>query len=205
MELTNGNKEEQARTRGAENERGLHGNAILSRWPLERTRVVRMPGMAPLYKSKGFATAGGFERRLGGRMTLFGSVAMRDGGELVLGATHAQTSWGNDGAHVNESIRRMKDYISSRNATAALVAGDTWPRTCSLLGLDGIANQRQPFSTLVNSRVVARGSGSDDYICGRGCKRQGSVKSIAGVGQWEGFGEFVLADHIIVTAEVQLQ
>ena len=62
----------------------------------------------------------------------------------------------------------------------------------------------QPRSKLIDGKVVARGSGMDDYICGRGCKRKGIVITTAGVGRQEGFGEFILADHVIVVAEVQL-
>ena len=88
VELTNGNREEQARTAGQENRWSLHGNAILSRWPIRDAKVVRMPNMAPLFYSRGFETAFGYEKRLGGRMTLFATTG-KEGTQMVVGATHA--------------------------------------------------------------------------------------------------------------------
>lgn len=66
VELTNGNRKEQQRTSGITNKWGLHGNAILSRWPLWKGAIERMPGMDPLYDSRGPIPQAGYERRLGG-------------------------------------------------------------------------------------------------------------------------------------------
>ena len=206
VELTNGNAQEQHRTEGFQNRHALHGNAILSRWPLQDAKVVRMPGMAPLYSANGFETAGGYEKRLGGRMTLFASSTVGNF-NVLLGATHAQTSWGRRPGHVRQSIDGMAEYINSRNSTtdAVVVAGDTWPSTCSRLQLDGIATEPQPSSKLVDGKVVTHGrNGMDDYICARGARRVGPVRAIPGVGHSRGEkDEFVLADHVIVLADVQ--
>ena len=147
VELSNGNKAEQARTKGQENRYGLHGNAILSRWPLRDARVVRMPGMAPLYSSKGFETAYGYEKRLGGRMTLFAHTAAHvQGGPrpthhepsvtraraehgvgaaasrcrpLLVASTHAQTVWGGLSAHTTPAIAAMRAQIERARERAA--------------------------------------------------------------------------------------
>ncbi|KAL1519165.1 hypothetical protein AB1Y20_003425 [Prymnesium parvum] len=67
IELSNGNRQEQLKTRGEHNLYGLHGNALLSRWPLTNGTVLRMPGMAKLFhgRPKDGDTAFGYEKRLG--------------------------------------------------------------------------------------------------------------------------------------------
>jgi len=204
VELTNGNAEEQKRTEGVQNKYALHGNAILSRWPLFDAKVIRMPGMAALYNAKGFETAGGYEKRLGGRMTLFASTAIGNA-NVLLGATHAQTSWRRNRNHVRQSIDRMIEHINASSLSdTVIVAGDTWPATCSLLQLEGIASRPQPSSRLVDGKVATHGRGMDDYICARGAQRVRPIISTPGVGRDEVGNEFILADHVMVVTEVKL-
>ena len=138
VELTNGNREEKLRTDGQENRHGLHGNAILSRWPLDETKIVRMPGISQPFTGKGPETAFGHERRLGGRMTLFATTVVGLAGlagsgksnrgdrtsfeRILLGATHAQTSRRLDEEHTCAVTEGMRTHITAVAAT--VVAAD---------------------------------------------------------------------------------
>ena len=236
-----------------ENLYGLHGNGILSRFPITHASVVRMPGMdssyppmssqlipsppisshAPhlfqslpissavslpsgmdaLYNSKGFATAGGYERRLGGRMTLLARTKTSDGTELGVGAIHAQTSWGRDAAHTNRSIegisQRMEATLGTHYATSVsnpavvtsghvigtshaigaapmpmLLGGDTWPLTCEWLGLTKLVRRASPSSKVdADGKVRLSRGRMDDYICGGGVQPAGPHTVVAPAGR----------------------
>jgi hypothetical protein len=196
---------------------GLHGNAILSRWPLTEPQVVRMGGMAPLFSSRGRETAGGYEKRLGGRMTLFALTGLGGGGgegrrpaELLLGATHAQTSWWGVHSHTSAAIHSMQAHIEqaapATSARGVLVAGDTWPTLCRWLGLRGLVEKKSPAARVVHGKVVPWGRGMDDYICGRGFTLAEPPTRNVGVGRpvQSDRPEFALCDHIFISAAVML-
>lgn len=64
-----------------ENTRSLHGNAILSRWPLTHARVVRLP--------RHCSWAVGSEVRIGGRIALLAEVTTA-AGAVTLASTHLE-------------------------------------------------------------------------------------------------------------------
>ena len=211
VELTNGQRQEQERVGGQENLYGLHGNAILSRWPLHDAAVIRMPGITPLYIGSARDTAGGYEKRLGSRMTLFASTNV--GFQLLVGATHAQTSWRNDATHTGPALAAITKHIAATShpgaASPVLVGGDTWTTMCDRLGLAGLVNSKGPTNRVV-SRGKQRGevhlspSGNDDYICGRGFSRVGDVTRLPCAGRPVGGGpQFVLSDHTYVVISVR--
>ena len=71
VELTNGNAEEQNNTAGQANLYGLHGNAILSKYPISDPVVLRDALHRDYFTSSASGTnANGYEKRLGGRMAL---------------------------------------------------------------------------------------------------------------------------------------
>lgn len=72
---------------------GLHGNAILSKYPLSNVHVVRSPGIEYLYGMKNDLTAQGFELRLGGRMTLFATIQSGSNEPIHVGCFHHQMKW----------------------------------------------------------------------------------------------------------------
>ena len=187
IELTRGNRDEQRATHGQRDRYGLHGNAILSRWPLTEATIVRMPGMSPLYETNGRGratgrprdTAGGFEKRLGGRMTLFAlthlpAAAGVRAHSVTLGATHAQTSWRHDQSHTGAAIAAMRSSMAalaaSHNAGRALIGGDTWENACAWLGLSALVSEKSPTALAVRGKVVLSSAPhhQDDYICARG-------------------------------------
>lgn len=58
-----------------ENEKGFHGNAVFSRWPIRRAGVIRLPEQYNWYFDR--------QRRIGGRLAVFAEL---DVGGLPLGA-----------------------------------------------------------------------------------------------------------------------
>ena len=206
IELTNGNEKEQLRTVGVENQFGLHGNAILSRWPLHNARVVRMPGMDRLYTSRGPETARGYEKRLGGRMTLLAETCA--GADILVGATHAQTSWSRDAVHTAVSIEKLRVQTGdSTTHPRALIGGDTWNHTCHWIGMQKLTRRPAPKNVVVNGKVKLRRGGGDDYICARNLKLKSltyfPAVGVATNGTPNGIGkEFPTSDHTFVTARV---
>ena len=210
IELTNGNREEQRRTKGKDNKYGLHGNAILSRWPIEEAHVVRHKSSAALFTSKGRDTAGGAEKRLGGRMTLFASTRIPfDGGggateDVTLGATHAQTSWQHDKAHTCASTADMRAAVERLGHGKALIGGDTWASTCHWLKLTPLVSKRSGFNTFNKKKqkvTISSNAYMDDYVCAKGFRRVGDVMRLPCVGRGEK-SQFVLSDHIYVVVDV---
>ena len=219
VELTNGNAAEQQRTRGRKNRYGLHGNGLLSRWPLGNAAIVRMPGMDALYhhnRSRPRDTAGGYEKRLGGRMSLFATAGV-EGTEVLLIATHAQTSWEMDTAHTGAASQLVRTHIAHLDTIAAargadppliLLGGDTWPQTCEWVGLTGLVTDkgRTNWVNPRTSKVTFGARGLDDYICGREFRRTSEPVRTVTVGclahtQACEF-QFALSDHIFVTVNV---
>ena len=215
VELTLGNREEQARLTGrGENRWGLHGNAILSRWPLSRPTVVRMPGMAELYKSRGPETAGGYERRLGGRMMLLASTPLAGGPLVTVGTMHAQTSWWYSRQPVHKKLvaessgllRAKLAEFEQSEGHMLLLGGDTWPTTCGILGLDGLVNDRSPSNRLVGGKVhLSARAGMDDFICGRGYDVVRGAVRLPCVGRLanSSHAEFALSDHVFVIVDLR--
>jgi endonuclease/exonuclease/phosphatase family metal-dependent hydrolase len=221
VELSNGNKEEQQRTSGQTNQHGLHGNAILSRWPLHEVEVVRMPGMAPLFNGTGSETAFGHEKRLGSRMTIFANTGP-PASKLIVAATHTQTSWGRHKTHTSAVVQIMLSHLQGRVSGAnaskwlmgkdasdplVLLGGDTWPETCKWLGLRSMVRGRSPTAVVTQGKVVVtRNKPMDDYICGSaGFTTFGAPRRIAGVGHptnGSGLPEFTLSDHVFVSTQL---
>ena len=215
IELTNGNRAEQLATKGQENRYGLHGNAILSRWPLQDARVVRMPDMAPLFSSHGRETANGYEKRLGSRMTLLATTGPASGNDIIVGSTHAQTSWRKRSAHVSRAIEVLQAEVNAPNRVnkPLIIGGDTWPKSCSLLNMTDLVTRPSPSNVLSDGAVrLSSANFMDDYICGRGVQKAPGTK----VQRFPCRGrpvkdrqnksvklsEFVLSDHVFVTATV---
>ncbi len=81
LELTRGSRAERAATLGGANARGLHGNAILSRWPLRNVRRVALPVVYDWYTH--------VERRIGTRVALVATLELPSG-PLDLVSTHLE-------------------------------------------------------------------------------------------------------------------
>ena len=90
LELTNGNAKEINATKGKSNLIGYHGNAVLTKWPIIKSEIVRLhPLYDLLYQEKTAGQAMG-ERRLGGRMALFTLIQTNIGNILAI-SMHAHS------------------------------------------------------------------------------------------------------------------
>jgi endonuclease/exonuclease/phosphatase family metal-dependent hydrolase len=90
LELTGGEIGERKLYPG-ENERGFHGNAILSRYPLRNVEMLRFPGIEKWYEGKGANESEKVQKRLGGRMALFANVRL-GARDVTIVATHLESS-----------------------------------------------------------------------------------------------------------------
>lgn len=109
VELTKGDERE-AQVEG-DNAQSLHGNAILSRWPLLNTRVIRLPSK--------FEWKEGHQARIGGRMALIAEIRTA-AGPLTLVSTHLENRTTPRGRQ--EQMRAVLDSVHS--STQTVIAGD---------------------------------------------------------------------------------
>jgi len=122
LELTNGNKEEINATVGKSNLIGYHGNAVLTKWPIVESKIVRLH---PLYdllfveKTSGMAKG---ERRLGGRMALFTLIQTGDFGDLLAISIHAHS--GSKNNLLKEDAKLVCDEIKKYSTTNVIIGGD---------------------------------------------------------------------------------
>ena len=122
LELTGGELGEREQYPGP-NEWGYHGNAILSRHPLENVRMLRFPGIEKWYEGKGANEGERVQKRLGGRMALFATI--RPGGRAVtIVSTHLESS-AKDAAKRKEETRDLLDALRAyAKGTPVILAGD---------------------------------------------------------------------------------
>jgi endonuclease/exonuclease/phosphatase family metal-dependent hydrolase len=95
-----------------ENQRGLHGNAILTAAPLEDPEVVRLGGEGAWF------AAGSTEPRVGGRMAVVATVAV-DGTPVRFASTHLENMTGPDGR-----AAQLDTLLEEVGPGAAVVGGD---------------------------------------------------------------------------------
>jgi hypothetical protein len=124
VELTNGNKQEQAETSRQKNLLGLHGNAILSKCKLFDPVIFRDDLDSRYFTNEKFPeNANGMEKRLGGRMVLFartGNTTVDDDGtgkrgHVVVGSVHKVSSGGH-----RKGIRK---YLGFGNTPQGVLKG----------------------------------------------------------------------------------
>jgi hypothetical protein len=148
LELTRGDAEEQELTTGMINMLGLHGNAILSRYPIVNATIFRDPIESYFSSLPSFLNANGYERRLGGRMALLGKIF--DGTNYIsVGSIHK----------VFTRNTQIQNYIGS---SKAIVGGDQPWGFCTAIGLQNIgshSNATWPAS------CASTGRGRGDILC----------------------------------------
>ena len=129
LELTLGQPHERhrlRRERGAANARGLHGNAILSRFPLRHPALLRLNGTAAYWRKGGFDG----EHRLGERMALFAQLPVSRGAAqppawLQVVCTHLDAFIGERyNARAAEAIAAALRAREGDATAGAIVAGD---------------------------------------------------------------------------------
>ena len=122
LELTNGNKEEINITMGKSNLIGYHGNAVLTKWPIIESKIVRLhPLYDLLFEEKSSGIAKG-ERRLGGRMALFTLIQTSDFGDILAISIHAHA--GSKQHLLKSDAKLMCDEIQKYSTTNVIIGGD---------------------------------------------------------------------------------
>ncbi len=145
VELTPGTGEDRSNANGLQDYQGLHGNAFLTKCKISKPVIFR-DQIGQYFSSQSIRiNAGGMEKRLGGRMGMFGRIIV-DGRETVIGSAHKLDGFREE----------VKEYIGKRDAIVAgdqhasfcmdvnlsnIVSGEggaamhhTWPASCSSLG-----------------------------------------------------------------------
>ncbi len=111
FELSRGTPSERLATRGKKNERGLHGNAVLSRWPLRDVRRIPLPVEFDWFRHH--------ERRIGTRIGLRATID-GCGAPLTLAVAHLEAF-----ASPAQRARQMLVLLQSlEDAPRAVVGGD---------------------------------------------------------------------------------
>lgn len=111
FELTRGTRSERIATRGHENARGFHGNAILSRWPLHDVRRIPLPVEYDWFRH--------YERRIGTRVGVRATIDAL-GAPLTVAVAHLELF-----ATPAQRARQMRVLLERLDDAAhAVVGGD---------------------------------------------------------------------------------
>lgn len=207
IELTGGEKEERERYPGA-NERGYHGNAILSRYPMRNLRMLRFPGIEKWF--------GDYQQRLGGRNALLAEIDFR-GHSVTLCSTHLESG----GTPTDDAFRTeqgryiLTEILDHAGDAPVLLGGDLNARPNAQVIADlresGIDIDSANDLTANTVQRVAKGrvetyAAHIDYLCPRGVevvRGEFSPAVVLAAYPLDPEGK-MLGDHAIVTAELQL-
>eukprot|EP00536_Pseudo-nitzschia_multiseries_P015037 jgi/Psemu1/311656/fgenesh1_kg.810_\ len=149
IELTPGTEEDREAAFNVPDFHGLHGNAFLTKCAISDAVIFRNK-VGPYFDSKAnYVNADGFEKRLGGRMGMFGKIIV-DGKETVIGSIHKLEGF----------QRQIKEYIGNR---PAVVAGDQLGQYCGTIGLENIVSKKREKTWPASCRGFGRTRG--DNIC----------------------------------------
>jgi endonuclease/exonuclease/phosphatase family metal-dependent hydrolase len=117
VELGLGDETERREAAGAGNERGLHGNAIVSVAALGDPALVRLPDAGP-----GWFAADSPQPRVGGRVAVVARVSIDDVG-VEVASTHLENR--SDPAHRAEQMEVLLQAVDARSGGGpAIVGGD---------------------------------------------------------------------------------
>lgn len=117
LELGLGDHREEALHAGEANRAGFHGNAVLTRMPLEEPFLVRLDDGAVWWSD-----ADGSQRRLGWRMAIGGRIRLGQAAVLVA-CVHLESR--SDPADRAAQVRRLLDHVEHlAPAGPALIGGD---------------------------------------------------------------------------------
>jgi endonuclease/exonuclease/phosphatase family metal-dependent hydrolase len=136
VELGLGDDAEQRAAAGQANERGWHGNAIMSPADLGDPVVVRLPESGP-----GWFAADSSQPRVGGRMAVLATVTL-DGVPVELASAHLENR--TDAGHRAEQMEVILQALDERSEGGAAVVGGDF----NTLGVS--------FAELLDSALVRR-------------------------------------------------
>ena len=132
VELGLGDDREQIWHKGQRNHAGLHGNAILSRWPLHDLALIRLDAGGRWFQDRTNGSATGTQRRLGGRMALAGRI-VTDAGDLVVVSVHLESE-SDPNARAQEMTRLLHAINGCYGNARMVIGGDC--NTASLPEID---------------------------------------------------------------------
>lgn len=168
LELSHGNlaEIEKVNSLGGIDEYGLHGNAILSKYPIRNSKIIRSSGIELLYQQKNKFTAQGSENRLGGRMTLFCSIETPSGKLFSVASSHQQ-AFLEDPTY--DSLKKvtlslLKMYITQLSIPV-IFGGDIWPDLCKNLDLKEFITSKTQLTFKGDDGSIKYGGLGGDYIC----------------------------------------
>jgi endonuclease/exonuclease/phosphatase family metal-dependent hydrolase len=213
VELTGGELEERRLYPGA-NDWGYHGNAILSRYPLRNVRMLRFPGIEKWYAGAYGADEGEkLQKRLGGRMALFATVALpRD---VTIVSAHLESSRKDGAARQRQTEMILAELRAHAGGTPVILGGDfnAVPgeamfadlRAAGFVVEDTNATAGGSTQKVVDGKVVI-GEHYIDYLLARGLRavRDETSPRVIPAAYPPGASGTLLADHAIVTAKVEL-
>lgn len=182
IELTPGTEEDRNNAFKIPDFHGLHGNAFLTKCAIADAVIFRN-NVGPYFDSKpNKVNAKGFEKRLGGRMGMFGKIIV-DGKETVIGSINKLEGFQTE----------IQKYIGERSA---VVAGDQDGKYCSTIGLQNIVSGRGEKTWPASCSSFGRIRG--DNICSN-MKIVNDEKSILPCVEQFGF-QVNMGDHALTSA-----
>jgi len=209
IELTAGNKEEHefaAESRdcptewrgtsfvGKVDSRGLTGNAILSRYPLNNVTLLRFPGTEGVSwnASSSFINAHGYEKRHGSRMAIYATLDIPNSrlpihvGSFHLMPTYdVEPEWSLYGKKTLDLMKREHHRRDPSGRDSFILGGDGW----------GFKWCEHDNFFAINDQI----GGLGDWICSRNHRSFEGLRVLDPV--WD--GKF-LSDHPIVSAKVHV-
>jgi endonuclease/exonuclease/phosphatase family metal-dependent hydrolase len=213
LELTGGELGEREMYPGA-NERGYHGNAILSRYPLKDVRMLRFPGIEKWYAGVGANEGERVQKRLGGRMALLATVNV-GGRDITVVATHLESSAKDAAARTLETGMLLDAIGGYAKKTPVILGGDlnATPDEAMFTAVRAAGFKPEESNELaVGTRQKVEGGkvtileNHIDYVLVRGLsvvRDQTSPKVVLAAYPPTPDGK-MLGDHAIVTAKVAL-
>ena len=205
LQLSLGVPAEQAQYSG-DNERGYHGNAILSRFPLQSVRLLRFPGIKKWY--------GSFEHRLGGRNALFADIQVGPQTVTVI-STHLESGPADGEKRRQEGQLILQEIAADGGDRPVILCGDmnAAPETPVIenfrqagLLVDDTNDLSQSSYQEVIDGVIRPGKFHIDYVMARGLQvvRDHTPPAvIMAAYPCEPTGEF-LSDHAIVAVDLRV-
>lgn len=151
VELGLGDPLETAEFNGVPNEHGLHGNAILSRWPLQEIKLITLDRGGLWYVQSPKQDG---QHRVGGRMAI-AALLDTEKGPLGCAAVHYESESNPD--HRNQQTQRLMELLVQEYGTVPMViGGDLNTNTLSEAHTSQTQRRIQPeswepsFSTFAN-------------------------------------------------------
>ncbi|MEM6521259.1 MAG: endonuclease/exonuclease/phosphatase family protein [Cyanobacteria bacterium P01_D01_bin.71] len=204
LQLSLGTPQEQAEVAGT-NSRGYHGNAILSRFPLQSPSLLRLPGIEKWY--------GSFEHRLGGRLALFADIQLGDR-TITIVSTHLESGETETEKRAQEGQLILAAIATYYGDRSVIVCGDLNSRpnapvinhfrAAGFLVEETNDLTRSTYQ-LIENGLIQPGNFHIDYVMARGFQVAEAAKSAVIMAAYpcEPTGK-MLSDHAIVTTTLQL-